>query len=204
MAFEHAKRCDQEIDRLSNRAALPAKKAIVPGCLNRYFWMRCVEYGKLHQFAGDFRRLLFVPYSLQHLAQDYGGDAKALGVDLGIEPLRFGIVDAVEVINPHRRVDDDHGGLFRGTPQPGAMQVSVPRDLPPQTPEPGLLPRLNQEAQAFFHGCALGRSAAVAQGVAHELIVDVDICTHGYLEWPMCKNRMFVCKLSRPAESHVC
>jgi hypothetical protein len=79
------------------------------------------------------------------------------------------------------------------------MQISLPRDFPAQAPKTGLPPRLNQKAQALFDDGALGRSAAVAEGVAHQLIVDVDICAHNPPRVTMCKNRMFVCMLSSAA-----
>ena len=60
------------------------------------------------------RGLSLVANTLQHLAHDDRRQPKTLHVELYVEPVRLGIVQAIEVVNPHGAVDDHHGQVTSG------------------------------------------------------------------------------------------
>ena len=49
--------------------------------------------------------------ALQHFAEDDIGEPKTLAVEFCVQPVRLGILRALEVINPDRGVHDDHALL---------------------------------------------------------------------------------------------
>lgn len=55
------------------------------------------------------RKLALIPNTLQHLAQDEIREAQPLPLQLAVQPPRFWILGAAQVVEPHGRVNDDHG-----------------------------------------------------------------------------------------------
>jgi hypothetical protein len=52
-------------------------------------------------------------------------------------------------------------------------------NLATQFSDSGLRLDLNEQAQGFLNGGALGAPATAAHGCAHQAVVNLDICAHG-------------------------
>jgi hypothetical protein len=51
----------------------------------------------------------FIPNALEHFAENEVGDSKTLALELCVEPIRLGISNTTEVVDPDRAIDDEHG-----------------------------------------------------------------------------------------------
>lgn len=99
-------------------------------------------------------------------------------VHVDVKPIRFWIVQAVEVVHPHRAVDDHHCRLLWNAIEPRSVQVTFPGHLASESTKTGLAAGLNQQSQGFFHRRALGFRAAASHRLPHQLVVDVDVRAH--------------------------
>src|SRR5688572_3953333 len=69
-------------------------------------------------------------------------------------------------------------------------QISAPLHLSPKSPDRALVTDMDQHLEALLNNSPLARRPAGAHGLAHQVIVDVDVRTH---ESSMCKDRQFMC-----------
>ena len=120
---------DKTVDGLSYGVTAASKISIIARCLTGEGAAARVEQLKLRQRLLDFSYQRVVANALQHLAQDNVGQSQALAVDFSIQPLSLGITNALKVIDPDRRVDDDHGSLRQAT-NAGRVQITLPDDFP--------------------------------------------------------------------------
>lgn len=118
MLFTQAEGRNQAIDRLAYRVAAAPKRLIIVGGFAGQGYAACFEHLQLQQAPLDLLRGRIVADALQHLAEDDIGQSETLAIEFRVQPLRFRIVYAVEVINPNRGVDDDHA-LLRHPVQTG-------------------------------------------------------------------------------------
>ena len=110
---------------------------------------------------------------------------------LVIEPVRFWCGNAIEVVDPDRRVDDDQRLPTRVSAFPSALvQVAAPRDAPARPAYPRLVVRLHEQPQGALDDAPFGAFAASLQCCAHQVIVDVDV---GSYATSMYNRRLFMC-----------
>ena len=103
---------DQAVDGLSHRMTTTPKGAIVT--------RRVAGERNAAGFEDDqFRELAFdgfcrnvIADALQHFAENDVRQSETLALKCGIQPVRFRIPHALEVVDQNRRVDDDHVSYF--------------------------------------------------------------------------------------------
>jgi hypothetical protein len=180
VAFADAERRDQAIDRFSHRSTLSPQRSVVLRCRTSQSGSSKLEQLQLSKLAFDCRSRRLVPHALQHLAQNHVCNRERLSTQLGIDPIRFRISHAAEVVDPNGRVDNDHVALLRAPTRAGSFEGPFPRHLASQSPNAALAPRLNQQAQTLFNRRALRPSAAAAHRLVHQVVVDVDVRSHDW------------------------
>ena len=128
----NATRGDQQIDRLPHGvAALPQ----VPVMAGGFDGERSVVYLddlELEQLRLNRRRFAIVAKSLQDLGQNQRGQANPITIKSEVKPLRLRIGDAVEEIDPDRRIDNDHKLTVRvrlEAARTHLVQVAFPANL---------------------------------------------------------------------------
>jgi len=173
-----AERCDEHVDGLAHGSTAAAQCSIVPGRLSGDGHARHIEDFEFPQcrLYGDGPSL--VANTLQHLAHDDRRQPEALLVHVDFKPMRFWIVQAVEVVNPHGAVDDHHCRLLWDAIEPRCVQVTFPGHSASESTKTGLAAGLNQQSQCFFHNRALRLRAAASHRLPHQLVVDVDVRAH--------------------------
>jgi len=103
---------DQAIDGLANRVAMVPQVPIVPAGCDGQAGSAGMEDLEFQELGLDPRETVLVPNSLQNLAKNEIGHPQPLPLQFPIEPPRFRVLGAAQVIDPDGRVDDDHGSAF--------------------------------------------------------------------------------------------
>ena len=103
---------------------------------------------------------------------------KTLTAQRSVEPIRFGVSRALEIVDQNRRVYDDHVTLFRLTLETRAIEIAIPGDLPSQAAETALPLGLDQQAERFLHNGPFRSGAAAAHCLAHQTVVDINVGPH--------------------------
>ena len=171
---------DPAIDRLSDPVPSASKRTVVASCFAGKRHSARFEDLQLPQFPLDFFRGSLIPYTLEDLAKDDVGQRESSPVKFGIQPIRFRVANALQVVDPHGRIDDDHAPLPRESPETGGLKVAAPRNLASQSTDAGLAPGLNQQTQGFLHHGSFCPAAAAAHRLTHQSIVDVDVRSHAH------------------------
>jgi hypothetical protein len=73
------------------------------------------------------------------------------------------------------------------------MQITLPLDLTAKTTHGTLSASLNKQPQAGLDRGPLCPRLAAAHSLAHQAIVDLDVCPHLSGLFFMCKSRIFLC-----------
>ena len=126
--FTQTERRNQAVDGLSHRVTAVPKSAIVAGRLSRQRNAARLEHLELCQLLLNLIGGQLVADTLQHLAEDEIDQSKSLALEFGVQPVGLGILRALEVVDPHRAVDDNH-------PLPGQsletrdVEIPIPGDL---------------------------------------------------------------------------
>ena len=104
---------NQAVDRLAYRVATTPERTIIASGFAGQGYAACFEHLQAQQAPPDLLRSSIVADTLKHLAQDDIGQGEPLVIEFRVQPFGFGILYAMEIVNPNRRVDDDHGLLRR-------------------------------------------------------------------------------------------
>jgi len=112
MLLFDTERRDQHIDRLPRGLAAIAQRAVVPGRLDSQLSTRSLEDLELQKFRLNQGGRLLVAESLQYLQENNRREAQSLFVQVPLEPIRLGVFNAVEVVDPDGRIDDHHRRLL--------------------------------------------------------------------------------------------
>jgi hypothetical protein len=122
---------DETIDRLPHGVATAPERAIVPRRLPRQVDTPCFEYRQLEQLAFHIFRGELIADALQQFAKNDVGQPETLAIEFRMNPIRLGIPDALQVIDPDGRIDDHHTRYFASRPVRDASrspsQLTVPR-----------------------------------------------------------------------------
>ena len=143
MLMADAIRRDQKIDGLPDRAAGGAKGPVMPGGIQGDRHIGHVENFERRQLGVNERGFAIVTKSLQQLGQDDRRQTEPALVQLKIEPLGFGIGDAVDEVDEDAGVDDDHR-LPGGQIGAHGGEVAFPFHLAAQLAKTRLTARLDQ------------------------------------------------------------
>jgi hypothetical protein len=93
-------------------APLPQFSVILGRC-NGQLDPACLKNLKPQEFGSyPLERILF-PKTPQHLAKDKVRHSQPMSLQLPIQPARFRILRATQIVDPHGRVDDDHAAYSR-------------------------------------------------------------------------------------------
>lgn len=102
---------NQTIDGFAHGVTAAAEGATVARRLARERHATCLEHlafgqRSLHLFGGHI-----AVDSLQHFAEDDIREPEALAIELGVQPICFGISRTLEIADPDGGIDDDHAYL---------------------------------------------------------------------------------------------
>ena len=148
MPLTQAEGGDQAIYRLPHRMAPPAKRPKIAGCGDGECRSARVEHLGLEEFLLRLPELNIVSDALQDLTEDQICQTETLAAGLFVQPIGLRVLQAAEVLDPDRRVDDDHVALFRDASLTRVREIPFPRDLAPQAADSCLRTGLNQQAPA--------------------------------------------------------
>src|SRR5438067_8939181 len=127
VAARNAERPDDDIDRLADRMAPASQQAVIRRRLHSQFGVKQRNGLELPQPTLDQSRFPFGSQPLQDLAQDQITDKQRYRRDQFPQPADGFRRDVVQVIDPNRAIDEDHG--VRGP-------ADSRRDYPPSEPYP--------------------------------------------------------------------
>ena len=102
---------DQTIDGPPHSVAAAPKRAIVPRGFPGQVNTAGFEHFQLEQLTLDIFRRELIANALQDLAENHIGEPQTLAIQFRMNPIGFGIRDALEIIDPDSGVDDHHAGL---------------------------------------------------------------------------------------------
>src|SRR5208282_208190 len=105
---QQAERSNPTIHSFPNGVATLAQGAIVRGGRDRVFSASRRKYLKREQLISYPSKLARSPNTLKHFAKDHVGKTDSLERHFAVEPLRFCIRNAPEIVNPNGRVHDHH------------------------------------------------------------------------------------------------
>jgi hypothetical protein len=138
-----------------------------------------LEHLKFQETVLDLSKSPGIGDALQNFAEVEVGQAQSLTLQFPVEPVRFWILVASQVVNPNGGIHDDHAGkLCFGTAQPRAFQITFPSNFAPEFADRALGVGFRQQAKACFHRRFFGGGAAAPQCLPHQAIVNIDICPH--------------------------
>jgi hypothetical protein len=168
---------DQDVDCLARSASVVAQHPVIPRCIDPKFTLMKLEHLEHFELVVDQRRLALVTQTLQHFGEDERRQPEALVLEPQVEPFGFWVGDAVDEVDQHAGVDDDHW-LLGGAVGAHRVEIALPFHFAAQLAQPALAARLNQQAQPFFNRGALGRGFRIPQRLAHQVVIDVDVGSH--------------------------
>jgi hypothetical protein len=99
---------DQAIDSLSDRIAACTQVSVVMGCGNSQATACGLKNLEPQEVGLGSRKRALVPNALQYLAKDEVGQPEPLPLQFAVEPTRFRVWAAAQVVDPHGSVDNDH------------------------------------------------------------------------------------------------
>jgi hypothetical protein len=180
----------------AHRDAEGAEVAEVLGCGDCQFGVDILKDVEPAEGASNPGQIPMIPYASQDLTEDERGDGNALSVARLLHPDDLGGGISIEVLNEDGGIGDDHdqasgsderGRLgMNGASANFAGRLSVDLggidvfagDLSEEAEKFFLTLDIEYEAKGSFHGCLLGGCAGGGHGLAHELVVDVDVGAH--------------------------
>lgn len=118
MTFAKAKRRDEAIDGLPDRAAVRAERAVIVSSGYGELEAASLEHLEAPQITKNTRSFVVGGQALEDLADHEVEQTQRLDPKLRVEPLRLWSRDVVQVVHPHRGVDNNHeiiGWLGRAT-----------------------------------------------------------------------------------------
>ncbi len=126
----YAERGDQTINRLADRVAPGSQRPIIPCGFPRQVDATCFEHFQLEQLALNILRSELIANTLQNFAENQIDEPQTLAIEFRMEPIGFGIREALQVIDPDRGVDDHHASYFATRPRRDASRSPSHLTLP--------------------------------------------------------------------------
>lgn len=192
---------DPAVDGFADGVTSLAQRTVVlrgcnsdPGAASR-------EYLERQKFIAHTPELARVTNSLQYFAEDQIGKPQSLACQFTIKPSCFRVPYASDVINPNRRVYDDHTASLGNTPLSRYFEISFPFHLATKPPYANLRARLDQQAKASLNSRFLRACPAKPHGLPHQAVVNVNIGPHS-TTLLMCNVLIFVCIMQISASLH--
>jgi len=108
MTLPEAERGDQAVNRFANGATLRTESAVVACSRCREIDATCLEDRETPKIAEHASGFLIGREPLENLTDHEVDQSERLSHELLIEPLRLWCRDVVEVVDPDRRINDDH------------------------------------------------------------------------------------------------
>jgi hypothetical protein len=68
--------------------------------------------------------------------------------------------------------------LIVGPAQAGLFKIALPLHFASETCDGFLTVGFDQETKPRFYGCLLGTRAAISHGLAHQSVINVNVCPH--------------------------
>jgi hypothetical protein len=135
MLAPQAERGDETIDGLAHRVAALAQLSIIPSSGHGETAATSFKNLELQQIGSYPHERAFFPNTLQYFAKDEVRQPNAFLLQLPIQPARLRILRAAQIVDPHRRVNDNHSGLFPNPRQARLAKIALPDDFPPKPPD---------------------------------------------------------------------
>src|SRR5208283_1830849 len=107
MVLDDAKRRDDRVDRAARRHPASPQRAVIASGGNRDFMAAHGTKFESGENPLDTPKVGFGGEALQHFGHDQIADDKLRGREAA-ERIGFGCRPAIEVVDPHRRIDHDH------------------------------------------------------------------------------------------------
>ena len=101
-------RSNQTIDSLADRVTAPAQVPVVLGCRNSQGGTAGLKDLELQEVGLDSGAHVLVRNTLQYLAKNEVCQPEPLPLQFAVQPKSFWIFRAPQIVDPYRRVDDDH------------------------------------------------------------------------------------------------
>src|ERR1700683_1644358 len=101
---------NQAIDGLADRIAARSQVSIILGGSDGQATASSLENVELQEVGLGSRKHALVPNALEYLAEDEirQAEPEPLPLQCACEPMRFRILGAAQIVNPHGSIDDDH------------------------------------------------------------------------------------------------
>lgn len=108
-------RCNQAINRPADGVPEFAQIPVVLGSGNGQGTAAGGKNLELQEIGLDLGELFPVPNALQYFAEDKICQPEPLPLQFAIQPSRFGVFGATQIVDPHSRIDDDHCRAYSRT-----------------------------------------------------------------------------------------
>jgi|SRR3984885_486523 hypothetical protein len=99
---------NQAIDGLADRIAARSQVSIILGGSDGQATASSLENVELQEVGLGSRKHALVPNALEYLAEDEIRQSEPLPLQFAVEPMRFRILGAAQIVDPHGSIDDDH------------------------------------------------------------------------------------------------
>ena len=193
-----AERRDEAINGLAYRQTARPQVSIVVSRGEREGDGARLEYFEVPEVPEYATCLRFGADALKHFAEDQIRQAQTLARQLSIQPLGLGRGGTVQVVDPDRRVDDDHGlTVCREAIRTALIEITFPVDASAEPSDVGLRLRLDEQAQRRLDHVPLRLATAGAHRRSHQLIVDLDVRAHRQPSQCVMMNDSYTCVKAR-------
>jgi hypothetical protein len=123
---------NQTVDRFADCAPSLAKISEISCGCDSQFLAASSEELELAKFAQDALGRVLIFHTLKNFAKNQIRQSKALTTKLTIKVVGLAILQAMQIVDPDRGINDYHRQLLLKPPETRSVQVSVPPDLTPQ------------------------------------------------------------------------
>jgi hypothetical protein len=108
MPFSETKGGNETVHRLANGMASPPEGSKISRRSDGKFSAAAGEYFAVAEFRKHHVESAIVEDALQHFAENDINQPETLAFKLRIQPFDLGIVHAAKIVDPNRRINDDH------------------------------------------------------------------------------------------------
>lgn len=140
VSVKNAKRGNQAVDSLADGSSLLTEPQEILCCAYRQFLAAGIINLKPAERIQNSRENPFVCDTLKDLAKNEIGQSEPLKAKFAIEVVSFAIRCAAQIVDPNRRVNDDHSTrVLSGKPSEArAIEVSLPAHFSSKPPDGSL------------------------------------------------------------------
>jgi len=178
MPVAQAKCGNQAVNRLADGSAPLPERPEISGGRNSQFLTTSLKNFELAKIVQNLRERLLTSDTLKNLAKNQIGQSEALPPKLTIKVIGLAIRQSMQIVNPHRSINDHHRPLLRKSPKARTIQITVPPHSSSKAPNGGLRPSLYQQPQPRFYDSPLGPRSATPHCLLHQAVVDIDVGSH--------------------------